>query len=611
MVAKIRLELEDATAAGFQSVEKNADKAGDSLDDLKKQFEKLGDQIDDLADSQSAAASDRLAQSMNQTQAAASLLASGMSQAEVAALGMNERLELAEAAYQLANAAAAHYTDTLIDVEKELRATAEAEYRAAAAAGDAAHGIDRTGDEAVQTADQLKRMDAALESTGRSGGSFIETMAKLWALKETFTKLAQGANYLAEQGNPAFVELRENAQELLAKLIELTELEEIQTFIKTVADGFGAAAEFISDNAQVLDDLIKGYKDLVEVVVSYLEYMGIVAEGTTEELRRMKELEEEESKRYAQKLEQEKLAIQAEKQRAEVEKILHETERANAAAAETDAAKKIESIEEINRLRSEEVAKMKELADAGKLSEEAAQDSQRRISLYDQRRAEIEKTALDKTTREKEDAAKKAEELSKKEADESKKQAESAAAAAKSANDAKLKDFEAYVSKLQSVIDSTKQQEQGPAINDQFKEAISGKNLLREVVSKRQTEAEQNLREQAIGEGRDTDGKDFQRELAKMRKQVERDTVKQARSGEIDPEEFAKAQEGLAGKIIEQGEKSGTLGKNAAAALKEQAKAIAKQNAEMEQVSQDLEEVKNFMQQIDNMGERRKAQRRT
>ena len=454
-------------------------------------------------------------------------------------------------------------------------------------------------------------MDSALENTGRSGGSFVETMAKLWALKETFTKLAQGANYLAEQGNPAFVELRENAQELLAKLIELTELEEIQTFIKTVADGFGMAADFISDNAQVLDDLIKGYKDLVEVVVSYLEYMGIVAEGTTEELRRMKELEEEESKRYAQKLEQEKLAIQAEKQRAEVEKILHETERANAAAAETDAAKKIESIEEINRLRSEEVAKMKELAAAGKLSEEAAQDSQRRIAMYDQRRAEIEKTALDKTTREKEDAAKKAEELSKKEADESKKQAESAAAAAKAANDAKLKDFEAYVAKLQSVIDSTKQQEQGPSINDQFKEAISGKNLLRELAKMRKLEAEQNMREAAISKGQDTEGKDFQRELAKMRKQIERDTVQQARKGEIDPEEFAKAQEGLAGKIIEQGEKSGTLGKNAAAALKEQAKAIAKQNAEMEQVSQDLEEVKNFMQQIDNMGERRKAQRRT
>ena len=585
MVAKIRLELEDATAAGFQSVEKNADRASDALGGTES--------------------------AMNQTQAAAALLAAGLSRTDVAAMNATEQMEAAQAAYQLAHAAAAHYTDTLIDVEKELRSTAEAEYRAAAAAGDAAHGIDRTGDEAVQTADQLKRMDAALENTGNSGGRFVETMAKIWALKETFTKIAQGANYLAEQGNPAFVELREKAQELLAKLIELTELEEIQTFIKTVADGFGAAAEFISDNAQVLDDLIKGYKDLVEVVVSYLEYTGLVAEGTTEELRRMKELEEEESKRYAQKLEQEKLAVQAEKQRAEVEKILHETERANAAAAETDAAKKIESIEEINRLRSEEVAKMKELAAAGKLSEEAAQDSQRRIAMYDQRRAEVEKAALDKTTREKEDAAKKAEELSKKEADESKKQAEAAAAAAKAANDTKLKDFEAYVSKLQSVIDSTKQQEQGPSINDQFKEAISGKNLLREVASNRQVAAEQEMRETAIGKGQDTEGKDFQRELAKMRKQIERDTVQQARKGEINPEEFAKAQEGLAGKIIEQGEKSGTLGRNAAAALKEQAKAIAKQNAEMEQVSQDLEEVKNFMQQMDNMGERRKAQRRT
>ena len=585
MVAKIRLELEDATAAGFQSVEKNADRASDALGGTES--------------------------AMNQTQAAAALLAAGLSRTDVAAMNATEQMEAAQAAYQLAHAAAAHYTDTLIDVEKELRSTAEAEYRAAAAAGDAAHGIDRTGDEAVQTADQLKRMDAALENTGNSGGRFVETMAKIWALKETFTKIAQGANYLAEQGNPAFVELREKAQELLAKLIELTELEEIQTFIKTVADGFGAAAEFISDNAQVLDDLIKGYKDLVEVVVSYLEYTGLVAEGTTEELRRMKELEEEESKRYAQKLEQEKLAVQAEKQRAEVEKILHETERANAAAAETDAAKKIESIEEINRLRSEEVAKMKELAAAGKLSEEAAQDSQRRIAMYDQRRAEVEKAALDKTTREKEDAAKKAEELSKKEADESKKQAEAAAAAAKAANDTKLKDFEAYVSKLQSVIDSTKQQEQGPSINDQFKEAISGKNLLREVASNRQVAAEQEMRETAIGKGQDTEGKDFQRELAKMRKQIERDTVQQARKGEINPEEFAKAQEGLAGKIIEQGEKSGTLGRNAAAALKEQAKAIAKQNAEMEQVSQDLEEVKNFMQQMDSMGERRKAQRRT
>lgn len=585
MVAKIRLELEDATAQGFQSVEKNADRASDALGGTES--------------------------AMNQTQAAAALLAAGLSRTDVAAMNATEQMEAAQAAYQLAHAAAAHYTDALIDVEKELRSTAEAEYRAAAAAGDAAHGIDRTGDEAVQTADQLKRMDAALENTGNSGGRFVETMAKLWALKETFTKLAQGANYLAEQGNPAFVELREKAQELLAKLIELTELEEIQTFIKTVADGFGMAADFISDNAQVLDDLIKGYKDLVEVVVSYLEYTGLVAEGTTEELRRMKELEEEESKRYAQKLEQEKLAVQAEKQRAEVEKILHETERANSAAAETDAAKKIESIEEINRLRSEEVAKMRELADAGKLSEEAAQDSQRRIALYNQRRAEIEKTALDKTTREKEDAAKKAEELSKKEADESKKQAESAASAAKSANDAKLKDFEAYVSKLQSVIDSTKQQEQGPALNDEFKQAISGKNLLREVASNRQVAAEQEMRETAIGKGQDTEGKDFQSKLAKMRKQIERDTVQQARKGEINPEEFAKAQEGLAGKIIEQGEKSGTLGKNAAAALKEQAKAIAKQNAEMEQVSQDLEEVKNFMQQMDSMGERRKAQRRT
>ena len=78
MVAKIRLELDDATGPGFKSIEAGASKAENALDGASN--------------------------AMNQTQAAAVLLASGLSQSEVAAMSMSDRIEMAEAAMLLPGA---------------------------------------------------------------------------------------------------------------------------------------------------------------------------------------------------------------------------------------------------------------------------------------------------------------------------------------------------------------------------------------------------------------------------------------------------------------------------------------------------------------------------
>lgn len=562
MVARIRLEAEDATKAAFDSATQNANKAQQALDGVKGSLNETGQ----------------------------------------ASQGMGDSLSRADAVVDDLENRFANLHDRLNDV-------AEAEEKAAAAAAKNANAMDRTGDEAAQSAEQIRKMDAALEKVGGSGGPFVETMAKLWALKETFTKLAQGANYLAEQGNPAFVELRDSATHLFDSLMKLAELEEVQTFIETLASGFEGAAKFISDNAENVDWLVKKYKDLVEIVVEYMEYAGLVADGTTEELRRMKELEAEESKRYAEKLEAEKLAIQSAKQQAEADKALHDFKRQQAAQQEAEDARKIESYGKVAELQEAEIKRMNDLAAAGKLTAEEIQDTQRRLQLYEQRKTEIEKAAIDKTNKEKEEAAKKSEELSKQEADASKKAAEQAAAAAKTANDEKLKGFEDYVNKLVQAVESTKQQDKGP-MDGALREATSGRNLLREVVDKRQLAAEQQMREDFIGQGKETSGKDFEKELAKLRKQVQRDTVRQANRGEISPEELGKAQEDLAGKIIDNAEKTGTIGRSAAEALREQAKAIAKQNVEQERIAQDLEQVKSMMEQLNGRNNRRVDQRR-
>lgn len=562
MVAKIRLEAEDATAPAFSSAAQNASKAQQALDGVSGSMQQVGDASGNLSG------------------------------------------QMAEADAQLEDVQA-----TIDRLQGDLISLAEAEEKAAAAAEHNARSLDRTGDEAAQSAEQVRRLDAALEKTGSSGGSFVESMAKLWALKETFTKLAQGANYLAEQGNPAFVSLRESGMKLFEALMKITELEEVQTFINTLAGAFEGTAQFISDNVESVNWLVRKYKDLVEVVTSYLEAMGLVAEGTTEELQRMKALEAEESKRYEEKLAKQKLDIQAAKQKEEADKALAEFEKQRAVAKEAEDAKRVSSAEELAKMQEAEIERMKTLASEGKLTADQTQDSQRRLQMWEQRKAEVEKESIDKVSREKEEAAKKTEDLAKKETDAQKKAAENVAEEAKKANDEKLKDFEDHVKKLMDAVDSTKQQD-GSGIDQNLRNAVSGDNLMKGVVEKRQQKAEDDLKWQYAERGEDASGKDFEKERRKLMKQVERETVRQARTEGIDPEELGAVQQDMANKIIDQGEKSGTLGKTSAAALREQAKALASQNTELEQINRQMEEVQKFMEGVNSRNERRTAQRR-
>lgn len=596
MVAKIKLEAEDRTKAAFDSLERNSQAAQESLDSVQS--------------------------TMSQTQAAATLLASGFSQAEVAAMGTKERVELAEVAMNALDAALGSTTDNLIDVDREMQSLAEDAYRAAAAAGDAANGIDRTGDEAAQSSEQLERMDRALERTGGSSGSFVESMAKLWALKETFTKLAQGANYLAEQGNPAFVELRESGTKLFDSLVELAELEEVQIFIGTVSDGFKGTAEFIDENAHRLDDLIKGYKDLVEVAYSYMEAMGLVAEGTTEEIRRMKELEAEESKRYAEKLEAEKRAIQAAKQTEEANKAIHELEKSRAAEQETAAAKQIESVDEVLQKQQQEIDAMKSLADQAKLTEEAREASIRRINTLEDRRRELEakaeKERVEAVTKsgtvEEQQARKVAEaEITERQALE-----EKLAEERYKANQDEIAAAEEHAKKLKDAYEAGADQGAVPQMDlEQLGGGVaSAARVKKHYIDQKVDAADDDIEARYKADGAmDSQGKfsdaaaqkQYQAEVNRARAEAKKQAGKEINSGKADDELYRIQSDFAQGFIEQQGQQQG-LSKGTIQALKQAAQATVKNKQETEQLKMELDEAVSFMQE--NLGARIQRQRK-
>jgi|GEM_PF-2913013 len=177
-----------------------------------------------------------------------------------------------------------------------------------------------------------------------------------------------------------------------------------------------------------------------------------------------------------------------------------------------------------------------------------------------------------------------------------------------------IADFEARVNRIQSAVAGKDGAANGtPNAIEQIRGNLSQKDVLAEVAAKRAEPELEKLKEKQQREleayqqsedftpqGAEALKKRQAAEQRRLQKETQRDVFRQARRGTLDQGEVTEAQDSLIGKVIEQGADSNQLGKEQAAALKQAAQAIAQQNQEQRQLAEDVKQVQQFLKSLSN-----------
>lgn len=432
MVARIRLEAEDATKEAFDSILQNASNIEKALEGVRAVMELIGESSssmsDELEDSseamdgmsddldklkielkeffesqQEAAGTDDLQSSMDQTQAAAILLANGFTQSEVAAMSMDERLQQADTTFKALNAVLSHVIDNLIDIEHELTRVAEEEFLAAAAASQAAQGIDAMGDKATQSAAKIGRIEGALRTVHGMGGKFVGWMEDLWSYKDTFMKLAEGVVYLAEQGNPAASRLTEKFKELQGTFVRLAETEHWQHMFDGITGGLDAIDDSLASIANTSNEtesvLSAGWQRAQEFTdgafISLGQYLGLLEKGASEESEIMRDERRKRRENYEDILEHERKMAVAKKQTSEIDKIETDIEKQRSLDSMQEQVGKLAGIKEVEDALASQRKEARRLAEIGTQEAEQAEVNAKKILALEARRKELVKEESD------------------------------------------------------------------------------------------------------------------------------------------------------------------------------------------------------------------------
>lgn len=526
MAEKIRVELDDATGPGFDSIASGAGKADQAVDGMASTMRSASNSTERLAD------------------------------------------DLEDAQSELADA-----QGEISDLENQIDELTTSTNKAA-------NAIDKLGDEAAQTGKQVDKAGDSTKNVFNSDslGRLAKGVLAFSAMKQGVELFGRGIKSLSDDGSPAFKKLSESIESTYAAALDLGNDPAVQEWVKSTSD---------SINNQLIPALksipatIRTFRDEASSFFSYWgEQIGIFGEGTLETNEEVRQSNEK-------LLKQKEEAIKKEQEQVNVtDKI---TEQAKKIAAEQEAAniKNLTDKTTLNTLLEEEIESLKELEKTGDRDRTKREAGLKRIELIQRTLAELpgkiseaEIKAQEESSQRRGEAEKQYQETVKAATEEANRVRDIAVQKVTAVADAKIDE-------LRKAIADAKGIKGGNAI-EEAKGNISKDDVLKKIQKTRADAAEQEIRDKQKAEGKiDQNGKaiaggfddqksaqrKLDREIELARRKAQAGAFVDAKKNKIDGTEIDKAQTDILSGNIEQAQASGKLGVTTGKMAKEVLKA--------------------------------------
>lgn len=526
--------------------------------------------------------------------------------------------------------------DTLGELQRRFDEAKASIGRLEAAEKEAAAAGRSMGDSLHTAGSKADGMKTPVRSAQSAITGFGEQLLKLWALKETFTKVAQGVKYLADQGNPAANSLTRAVEDLTQQFVKLGETSAFQRMIEGVTGATEIATESLGEMSKETNTWAGNFgwamrqaQDTLGIIIAaQAEAAGLIARGSMDDAMRAARERENAIKNHEQLMDQEHQRMDVEKQLGEVEKIRSEFRKVSQQEEAQQWAETFHSIDDVVAAQKEELEQLSKMAASAEASASEQEEAKRRLTELEKRRQDLTREGIEKERRQTEEAiadrraAREAEieeavadheKFLSEQAEIEKKNAEEAARARDLAHEKLVKSLEQREAAHQERIKKIQEAAQLTGKNGvaQGLQALGSKvtrdKAVRKYVADREELAASGVRDSSEG----MNPLELQKMIDWARRQARQAARRDIQSGAANAD-LTQIQGEMATKVIDQAEASGKLGKNTADALREAAKSAAKNRAEMESINEEVKQIREWFSEF-NKGssrDRQRAQRR-
>lgn len=551
-------------------------------DALKKKYKELGEQLEKVGDDGSEAAQE-ITRQMSETDGAINkaYLEAKLLEAELAGIDGGGMDKLDQVAQELQGELA------------ELKGRTEAlkaELASMGATGE--DSLEGVGDAAKGTGDSLKSIGAgAAESRDK-----IQTVAVAYlAVADVVSKVAElgkkageAIAWMAENGNPAAIELQESFQDVKQSILDIAEDPAFQDFLGEIAITINE--DVIPAIKAIPDAWVSSQDWLEDSIVGLGESIGVFAEGTREAMDEMQAADKVDRESRKGRLG----AIREEReQKASLTKV--EEELAKIAQARSDdeiraSLERIKTEEELQDVIDDLTESIREQAKEGKLSDEDRESGLKKIAAAEGRlkqlkadNASSEKAAADESVKIAADAAAERDRIAKAESDNK----------ARIANEA--------LDNERKSIEERKRLLSGGDVKGA--ESVLGAQTREQV---RDAYAAQQGGDAALKANYESGGD--QKAIEAARKKAMAAARRDFDSGKAESDDIRAAQVELANNAADAGVAQGKVSKETAQATKEAIAELARTQNEMDQVQAEMASMRQLMNGVQQQGNRRRAQ---
>ena len=469
-------------------------------------------------------------------------------------------------------------TDEIEDLQNELDDMAsvadESFDEMGGSASEAGEALKAVGNGASESRDKIKTVAVAYLAV-------VDVAKKVGELAK---KAGEAIAWMAENGNPAAIELQDSFKGLKQSILEIAEDPAFQNMLGDIA--FAIREDVIPAIKAIPDSWVSSQDWLEDGIVGLGESLGVFAEGTREVMNEMQEADAKD-----RTLRQNRLAGQKEERASKdslskVEEALARIEEAKSDAAIKATMEQINSEEELRDVIDDLTESIREQAKEGKLSDDERERGLKKIAAaedrYRQVKSDNEKKAADELVKIAADAASERERIAQEEAD--KKQQ-----LAKESIDQERRNIEERKRLVTGGDVKGAEQILGSQSREQVRDAFAQKKAEEAATAFDQSGASAS----EVAAGR-------RRALAQARRQFDQGTA--------NPEEVRAAQVDLASQAADSAVAQGKSSKETAQATKEAIAELARTQNELEQVQAEMSNMRQIMGGISRQGERRRAQ---
>ena len=474
-------------------------------------------------------------------------------------------------------------------------------------------------------AQEIDEVDKASTKAAASTGGWLKAAVGIFALKETFSKVYQGINMLAQGGSESMQALITSFETLKKAAVSFTNDATVAKWISAAASGVNTLAAGLA----AIPDKFRETQDTIARTITLTgEWFGLLAKGSTETVAGMQRMRIESARLDKQHTE---TSMRWTKFYA----ILRGEEQRNADLRQAQVLNEITDQGKLDGLRAQAYRELKALGEAEVLNQEkiaaatakyAAANDRARLNQAETARKVAEQNAEVKAKKEREAA----DQEKKNAADVAAVEAywgEVRAARAKmlidkmyaqeeAAADARIRLAEQEAAARKAAFDKASQNQQGNI--KAIAGSITPQQIARQIADQRGAAAAQAERERfrkanaskikpAIAAGnKSKEFRDLLRKqeaaATKARRDAEANARRDIRRGNIGQNEALGAQKELVDKIVDKGQAQGTLSKEAATVLKDATKVLVEQQREINQALQEVRQAQGALNQLMGRG---------